>query len=531
MAVPGRGRGRRTGWVGELPPWWRRWPGNAILGVVVLALVAGGLVLWLRPDPPVDTSCATGVERVEGVCVGITDGSYHFDEKNLGPLFERIRTENEAVDQESAKQGGASHVGIAYLMSMVPDAKDTNTPDSVRHELEGAYIAQMEANHSNKYGDVPKIKLLLAHLGNGPAQAEATLRQLRLRTPAEHLVAVAGLGTSTAATEAVIRRITASPAQGGLQLAAVGSVLTADTLSKVPGLVRVAPVNSDEAAAAAAFLTQKENAKKRVLVVQDERADDSYTKTLGDKFLAVLPAKRLAGPTEKYDSSQAGVATAFKTRMSTICAAGPDVIYFAGRGIDLPRFLAPLKDRPCVKDRQVLVISGDDASQTAQAAGFQDIKDTLRDGNVRLVYTGLAHPGSWEKLPDAYPGPAKPSFGPGGRFRALFKEEALDDGQAIMGHDAVLTAVAGIRLVAKNSETNNGAVSGSEVIQIWRSLHGPETVKGASGLISLGGDGSPERKAVPLIEIGADGKVSTLAVSAQGGKPLTERDLSGRGGA
>jgi hypothetical protein len=519
-------RGRRSGWVGELPPWWRRWPGNALSAVAVLAVVAGALVWTLRPDPPVDTACAVGVQRVEGVCVGITDGSYPFDEKNLGPLFERIRTENAAVDEESAKKGGASHVGVVYLMSMVPDAKDTNTPDSVRHEIQGAYTAQLEANHSNKYGDTPKIKLLLGHLGNGRAQADTALEQIRLRTAQERIVAVAGLGTSTRATEGVIRRITAAPDKGGLQLAAVGSVLTADTLSGVPGLVRVAPVNSDEASAAAAFLKQKENAAKRVLVVQDERADDHYTKTLGDKFLAAFPANRLAGKTEKYDSSQAGVATAFKTRMSTICAARPDVVYFAGRGIDLPRFLAPLKDRPCVKDRPILVISGDDASQTAQAAGFQDIKDTLRDGNVRLVYTGLAHPGSWEKRPDVYPGAAKPSFGPHGRFRTTFKEEALDDGQAIMGHDAVLTAVAGIRLVARNSETNNGAVSGSEVIQIWRSLHGPEMVQGASGLISLGSDGSPERKPVPIIEIRADGSVATLAVSAQGGTPLTERDLS-----
>ncbi|MFI5805154.1 ABC transporter substrate-binding protein [Streptomyces sp. NPDC051561] len=511
----------------DLPPWWRRWPGNVISLVLACLLVAGSLVLLLRSDPPVDTSCATGVERVEDVCVGVTDGSYHFDEKNLGPLFERIRAENAEVDKESAKKGGASHVGVVYLMSMVPDAKDTNTPDSVRHEIQGAYTAQMEVNRTNKYGDAPKIKLLLAHLGNGKAQADTTLEQIRRRTAEERIVAVAGLGTSTRATESVIRRITAAPAQGGLQLAAVGSVLTADTLAKVPGLVRVAPVNSDEASAAAAFLKQKENVRKRVLVVQDERADDDYTRTLGDTFLAALPPGRLAGKTEKYDSSQAGVATAFKTRMSTICAAKPDVVYFAGRGIDLPRFLAPLKDRPCVKDRQVLVISGDDASQTAQAAGFQDIKDTLRDGNVRLVYTGLAHPESWDKLPDAYQGAAKPSFGPQGRFRELFKEEALDDGQAIMGHDAVLTAVAGIRLVAENSENNNGAVSGSEVIQIWRSLHGPESVPGASGLISLGSDGSPERKAVPIIEIGANGKVSTLAVSAQGGKPLTEGDISG----
>ncbi|GHH51209.1 ABC transporter substrate-binding protein [Streptomyces candidus] len=522
MQWPRRNPGHRSGWVGELPPWWKRWPGNALCLLGAVALVAGVLIWGPWREPPVDTACAAGVQRVEGVCVGVTDGSFAFDQKNLGDVFEKIRAENDRVSDVSSKKGGPSNVGIVYLMKMVPDDKDTNTPDSVRHEIEGAYAAQHEANHSSKYGDTPLIRLLLADIGDGPAQSAATLEQLRQRTATDRLVAVAGLGTSTRATESLIRTITRPESEDGLQLAAVGAVLTADTLSKVPGLVRVAPVNSDEAAAAAAFLGQREYAKKRVLVIQDESAKDQYTKTLAAGFLAALPKNRLAGRTELYDSSQGGVATAFKTRMANICAKKPDVIFFAGRGIDLPRFLAPLKDRPCTEP--LLVVSGDDASQTAQAKGFDDIKGTLSDGNVRLVYTGLAHPGGWERMPEAFPGWGRQTFGEGGVYRAHFNEEALDDGQAIMGHDAVITAISAVRVVADASETNNGKVSGSEVIQIWRSLHGVKAVSGASGLISLGNDGSPERKAVPIIEIGADGSVRTLAVTARGGKPLTEKD-------
>jgi ABC-type branched-subunit amino acid transport system substrate-binding protein len=518
MQWPRRNQGHRSGWVGELPPWWKRWPGNAlcVLGAVVLV---AGVLIWAPWRESL--ACAQGVQRVEGECVGMTDGAYAF-EKNLGGVFEKIHEENKRVMDESGKKDGPSQVGIVYLMSMVPGEKDTNTRDSVRHEIEGAYAAQHEANHTSKYGDTPKIRLLLAHIGDTAAQHSAALEQIRQRKDADRLVAVAGLGTSMDDTEALIRRITRPEAEDGLHLAAVGAVLTADTLSRVPGLVRVAPVNSDEAAAAAAFLAQEEHAKKRVLVIQDERPKDQYTRTLGDGFLAALPRGRLAGQTELYDSSQGGVATAFKTRMANICAKKPDVIFFAGRGIDLPRFLAPLKDRPCTEP--LLVISGDDASQSAQAKGFDDIKGTLRDGNVRLIYTGLAHPGGWERTPEAYPGWGRLTFGAGGRYRTDFPEEALDDGQAVMGHDAVLTALTGIRLAADASETNNGNVTGSEVIQIWRSLHGVNAVRGASGLISLGNDGSPERKAVPIIEIGADGSVRTLAVSARGGKPLTEKD-------
>ncbi|MGP3947594.1 ABC transporter substrate-binding protein [Streptomyces sp. 7N604] len=515
-------------WVPDRPLW-ARWPWNAVSAVALLALVAGAAVWLLRPE---DTSCAPGVDRVGAPeqCVGVSDGSYSFSDgtqktgDNLAQVSRLIREENERVVAESKKENGPSYVSIVYLMPMIPRPGDTNTPDSVRHELQGAYTAQHEANNKDKYGDAPKIRLLLANSGVSDEQRSAALRRIRERIDGDHIVAVAGLGTSTDATEKMVRTITADREAGGLELAATGSVLTADTLSKVKGLVRVAPTNSDEAAAAAALLKRKPYAGKRVLVIQDSRPDDQYTRTLGEAFLHAFPKDRLTGGIEEYDSSQEGVATAFKTRMSQLCAAKPDVVFFAGRGIDLPRFLAPLKDRPCT-DRELVVLSGDDVSQSAQAAGFDQIKETLRSGNVRLLYTGLAHPGAWDKRPTAFPGWAVQSFGEQGRYRSAFSEETLDDGQAIMGHDAVITAVSGVRLAARASEAS-GRVTGSQTIQIWKSLHGVESVKGASGLISLSNDGSPERKAVPVIEIAPSGTVRTLDVSASSGTPMTEQDLS-----
>ncbi|MGP4002132.1 ABC transporter substrate-binding protein [Streptomyces sp. 8N706] len=498
-------------------PLWARWPWNAVSGAVLLALVAGVLVWTLRPE---DTSCAPGVRRVgtPAQCVGVTDGSYAFSE-NLRPVSGLIHEQNKKLGSSGGKQSVPRFVSIVYLMPMLPGAGDTNTPDSVRHEIQGAYVAQYEANNSNKYGNAPKIKLLLANSGISPEQRAAALDRIRERIRPDHIVAVAGLGTSTDATEKMIRTITRNGGDG-LRLAATGSVLTADTLSRVKGLVRVAPTNSDEAAAAAAYLRDKPYAR-RVLVVQDSRPDDQYTRTLSQGFLRAFPRDRLVDHIEEYDSSHEGVATAFKTRMATLCAAKPDVVYFAGRGIDLPRFLAPLKDRPCT-DRELVVFSGDDASQSAQAKGFEEIKETLRSGKVRLLYTGLAHQGAWKKRENAYPGWAVQSFGEKGRYRSAFPEETLNDGQAIMGHDAVLTALSGVRLASESS----GRVTGSQAIQIWKSLHGVESVKGASGLISLSNAGSPDRKAVPIIEIEPDGTVRTVDVSARSGAPLTESDLS-----
>lgn len=499
--------GMDPGWT-TTNPWWKRptW----IAAVTAFCLVLAGGITWAVW--PGDDSCAAGVRKAgtPAECVGVTDGSYHFSQ-NLAAVSELIRKENAAITGD--------YVSVVYLMPLVPGPTDSNTPDSIRHELEGAYTAQFQANETNTYGDSPKIRLLLANSGDSREQRDAALDEIRDRIGTDRIVAVAGLGTSTDATAAMLRRVTGDPAQGGLQLGAVASVLTADTLAGIKGLVRTAPTNKDEAAAAATFLKQPPYARLKVMIVQDVRPDDQYTKTLGEEFRKALPAGRRVGQIEQYDSSQAGVATSFATRMANLCAAKPDVVYFAGRGKDLPRFMAPLSTRPCA-DRKLIVLSGDDASQAAQASGFSEIKDTLKSGRVQLIYTGLAHPGAWTARGSSYPSAAVSTFRDAqGPYATAFPEEALDDGQAIMGFDAVLTTVRGIRLVSGSPETN-GRVTGSDMIQIWQNLHSVQAVPGASGYISFDESGSPADKAVPIIEITATGAVRTLTVSSATGTPF-----------
>lgn len=494
-------------------PWWqrRRWIAAATVFALLLAV---GIVLVLRSP---DDSCAPGVRMAgpDRQCVGITDGSYHFSD-DLAGVSELIRAEN-------AKIIGSDFVSVVYLTPLLPSADGTATADSIRHEIEGAYLAQQQADETNTYGDAPKIRLLLANSGTSADQRTAALAEIRSRIVPDRIIAVAGLGTSTDAAVKMIGGVTGDTAQGGLQLGAVASALTADTLGAVNGLVRTAPTNTDEAAAAASFLSKPPYAALKVMIVEDVRADDQYTKTLASAFLKALPKGRRVGQIEQYDSSQQGVATAFATRMATLCAARPDVVYFAGRGVDLAPFLAPLRTRSCA-ERPLIVLSGDDASQAAQAQGFNEIKDTLKSAKVRLIYTGLAHPGAWTAHGVSYPPAAVSAFRDAhGPFASAFPVETLDDGQAIMGFDAVLTTVVGARL-ASQSPGINGRVTGSEMIQIWKSLHSVQAVPGASGYISFDEVGSPTDKAVPIVEITATGAVVTLTVSAASGTPFVPPD-------
>ncbi|GAA2265066.1 hypothetical protein GCM10010430_57450 [Kitasatospora cystarginea] len=489
------------------PPrrWWRGWLGTTALAAV-LALAAGGLYLVLRPA---GTRCADGVARVgaDKACVGLTDGSYPFTD-DLATVFGLVRDENSKVAAAAAKPGGAPWVGVAYLLPMVAGRGGSSTADSIRHEIEGAYTAQWVANHSHSYGDSPQIRLLLADSGGSDEQRDYTIGQIEAHRDLDHIVAVAGLGTSTDSTRAAILRLTHE------DIAAFGSVISADDLADIQGLVRVSPPNSDEAAAAAKYLAQDHPGAK-VLLVRDRKADDLYSRTLADQFRKSYPAEQLVPQPMEYDSSKSDVSTYFTQQMANVCLSDPDVVYFAGRGIDLPRFLAPLSQRQCV-NKELTVISGDDASQVEQSAGVGEVKNALRLGKIKLLYTGLAHPDAWQLRPQSYARTATAAFETGGEFPSAFPHETLADGQAIMGHDAVLTAVSAIRAAATGGADR---VTGQDVVQMLTLLYGAKAVSGASGLISLDSHGNPMNKAIPIVELSPDGQVRTVAVSSRTGSP------------
>jgi hypothetical protein len=496
------------------PPIPRRW---YLAAAIAALLLIGGGVIWLAW--PESTDCAEGVKKFEAAdgtrCVGLTDGSYPFT-KDLRTVFRLIEKENQEVTDEAAGSGGTPYVSIVFLVDMSPGTGDSSTAESVRHELEGAYTAQYEANHHRSQGQTPRIKLLLGDIGKAEAQRSYTLGRIEERRDTDRIVAVAGLGTSLTATEAMVSQLTDS------DIAAFGSVVTADVLEEIRGLVRVAPPNADEAAAAVQFLKTKRYATSTVLIVQDANEKDLYTQTLAAEFREEFPENRLAAPEPmQYDSSKTQLATYFSNQMANLCLEKPGVVYFAGRGRDLPDFLAPLANRQC-KSTELTVISGDAASHTTQTAGFSEVKQALQNGNIRLVYTGLAHPGAWTKAPEYFDTYAIAPFRTGGTFSTTFQHEKLDDGQAIMGYDAILTAVKAIRK-AVPLENSNQKIERRDVLQMLTLLYDANAVSGASGWISLQNNGSPKDKAIPIIEIGRNGETTTVAVvsGSSTGAPYT----------
>jgi ABC-type branched-subunit amino acid transport system substrate-binding protein len=339
------------------------------------------------------------------------------------------------------------------------------------------------------------------------------------------LVAVAGLGISLDTT----RRAIATLASNGIPM--VAARLTADDLSTDPqrdgsesdpeqdgieGLVRVAPTNSDQAAAAVAYLKDRPH---KTLLVQDIAKGNPYVQTLGQTFTTAFRkafsdvGETLIPQVEEYDSSKPGVPSTFVEMMPSICLQQPDVVYFAGRGIDLQDFITALPRRPCL-NHPINIVTGD--SGVFAAAPLQRLSDEeqAQYANVTVRYTALAHPEAWTEAPD--------SFLPDSitylrtSFETIFPNDSLEDGGAIMGHDAVLTAVKAIR--RRQSLTANPQPdtipSPGVVINRMKRLHGDAAVPGASGWISLNGRGDPIDKAIPLLELRRDGTVAFVQLTA-----------------
>jgi hypothetical protein len=186
-------------------------------------------------------------------------------------------------------------------------------------------------------------------------------------------------------------------------------------------------------------------------------------------------------------------------------------------------FINALEYRGC-QDRQFTILTGTVASHLGNDPKLS--AHAFATG-ITLDYAAIAHPGAWSgphvpatggsvqdyqafasALSDAATAPVGP-IGPTG----------LTDGQAIITHDAVWTAVAQVRDATSegNPIPSLGAVANER-----RSLHDVHKVGGASGWICLDNGGNPYDKAVPIVQYQANGTPRFVTLAWPTGAPPAE---------
>lgn len=481
----------------------RRWIISALVVVLVIVL---GYFAW--PSPP--QQCGRGLTAIGSpyACVGLDLDSTALREADpLADLENTIAENNRAISEPFAT--------IVVLQDLTPDPRsDSVALRSQRHAVEGAITAVSRANDPKISGAIPKIKFLLANYGfqaGSWRQAVDAIKQTRL---GEHIVAVVGVGQSRDATRAAV----ASLSDAGI--AVVGADVTADNMNVAPGLggkrstnfFRVAPTNTEEARAAARYITQ--HSYHKVLLVKDVNEGDSYVQTLGNAFATNVKADS----TEPYRSPDEPLQTATREQLmvrifaqmhSDICAIKPDLIYFAGRGTDLGYFLTAMSSSGACGLGPLDVMTGDDAENLVGGR-----ISTSGDVSFTVFYTAFAHTGEWNGFPLTSDYVKNYRDFAEAFARKNFKDANLDDGEAMVHYDAVQVAV---------SATHNDPLATTEPETVANFLVGTRchnTVPGASGPIAFDPDGNPIDKAMPILQINADGTVTQKDLAWPTGQPL-----------
>lgn len=490
------------------PPWWTRSRNVLGIGAMVAAIILVIVVL----EPWRTTR--------------VTDGGEIFADY-LDRVERLILAENKSVDNS-----GQPFVSIAYMMPIRRDENDPVTDEAVLHQLQGAYLAQYWSNHPDGHptfgSNRPLIKLLLADSGPLGTAWKSAVDQLQDQAGREHLVAVAGLGFSLAATQEVITALDSA------EITMVASVLTSSGIT-ARNLWRVAPTNSDEAAATLKYIettpewksATRENPYTAYLV-QDKAARESYSADLGKAYrelFAADDAHRLLSVQGEFDSSKPAAGNALDAQVNMTCAIRPQAVLFAGRSRELELLIRTLAGRWCAQDVPVTIVTGDDTTLLNLPNGSNRNFLWQDRENIKVFYSALATPLAWEKHPGFVSESVSKKFGNCPQcFQGLFGD-TLGDDQAIMSYDAVVTAVKAARGVA--SPDNNFEPSVTALPNGFYKINSANPVPGASGLIcyqgEVGGPGHvPFNKAVPIMQLNPDGQRMLVGLSSRLGTPPSQ---------
>ncbi|MEV7467582.1 ABC transporter substrate-binding protein [Streptomyces kronopolitis] len=491
-----------------LPPWWKGWQGIAALALALL-LIAGGL--WYFWPAKEDTGCAKGVPGLHWAgrgaqreCVGLLDETaYSFDPRLKG-ITDRIVQENRRVRRQWDKPGkGRSripYVKVAVLTPMTDSDTSALPMEEILTSLEGAYIAQCRANgcpqlspagSTGIQGKTPQIELVLANEGRSETHWQPVVKQLAALVTGDHpLVAVTGMGVSIPETRAAAEELSR------LKIPSIGAVLTATDLN-APRLFKVSPSNVDYAKALRRYLTGSPLAKQRGYLVFDSR-DDNYVKTMRQAFDAEFGdyiGRRRASFVGTTGHKPAGIPKLFYNAVNNICLTKAQVVFYAGRDRDLADLVRALSTRSqCGHDKQITIMTGATGAFTQGSA----VRGLLRANKITILDVSATSPAQWISGVHA-PSGFKPFLQ---ALRDLkFSDAVMDDGYAIMHHDAVLTAVWATRNVT--GQTGKVAPDVQDVYNEITNLHDASTVPAASGELSFddASQGWPHNKPIPVIQL------------------------------
>ncbi|WBB62306.1 hypothetical protein O7599_07185 [Streptomyces sp. WMMC500] len=503
---------------------------KAILAVLTgAALIVAGLLGWDRLSG--DDPCGDGlVESANGEeCVGVADATAEspaFEPDADGPdqriagLVRKVAQENRRVQDQWEESEGThqeSYVQVALMLPFNSSKSSAMTPEVVEHSLAGVLTAQIEANRNGSVN----YQLLLTNVGRHLSQwrpaVDALAELPTVKEPVETdtpLIGAIGLPNSEQDTQDLADALSAA------DIPAVSGVLSSPEIS-ADKLFKAAPSNSESVAALAAYLDDhpgERRGKPSGFLVWDSRTEDNYVTNTQENMRDQFGEEyELENRNRNFVGSQGddyrGAPHRFSSAVRGICRLEADTVFYAGRDSDLPHLITQLSDEPECDDFDAEIRILRVATGLPQGLTEDQVRADMAEARVVTVGASATDAPSWragdgsgERFATFADGFAKVSGLPG---------EALDDGYAIMHHDAFVVVARATesaledvrppgggrgsdrlpsRLDVYNTITNMKVATGAD------SCH--DCVRGASGEFGfdLERDNWPVCKPVPVIE-------------------------------
>ncbi len=495
----------------------------SIVGLFILVLLILGLLFTEARVlfPPLNSGIRAyhplnSKDRNE--MIGLSDGTFAFDTQRPGGALvnqgaERLSTGDTTGAYDKWHQAFDSDPRDAEALIYLEDLKVLASGDPYitlvigtilngsgaaigvgRDDLQGAYIAQANANNQSSLGSHMQVRLLIANTGSSTDNANVVARQIVQAARIDKtIVGVMGWPYSSR-TLAVISTL----AHANLPM--VSQTASSDDLTGYSYFFRVCATDSQQGSSGANYAFDTLKSRRVALFVGKDyhHHDNPYTTSLASAFSKQYKSKGgQIVATESYTADNttddadpnlpADLVDALKSR--------PDLIYFAGYSSDVSSILPHLPTQGPFANIQVMGGDG-----LYELNGYSNAKVPT----PRLHFTAFASPDEWSYL--RHPNP--PFFSEyanqfsNNQHQSYGYNIANDDN--ILSFDATNTLLSTSHDLISRGKTT---FTGSDLRQALSQIDMAHSIQGVSGAIAFGPDGNSVNKAVVVLSTDSEGHI------------------------
>lgn len=432
------------------------------LVIVLLGAAVGGYIK-LGQDAS-DRSCASGftwlgfqssdanIVRIDGDCVGITDGSnaaFLPSDPAFKKVSDTIFEQNGKAEQQHSEQPARPLITLVHIGAFTSAGSPDDSLVSARERLAGVAVAQHEQLGKRQDSD-PLVRVLMATAGPGTKHGVKVAGMIgELARLDRSIVAAIGFNESRQSTINMINEL----AKVGLPV--VAATLSADELANSQMYFQVAPQNRREAEVVAAYAAQRRDSRvphnerqltSRVRIYFSDDPEDIWSNNLAGDLARSFGERQFSVESVQFTPTGKKPGKPIGRYFSDSRQAGRDacgfdgVTFYAGRATpDFQGFLGGVRDR-CV-DSPPLVIAGDDVTEYVA-------KDIRTKNTIPFKYISFA---ASPEVADEVGPRARDFYNllnemfPADRGRSL-------DGRAALTYDAAYSAITAAGYLATGNE-------------------------------------------------------------------------------